>query len=91
MTQPLIMNSAHAYSFRPNPSVEAARMVNFSSACCARAVGTAYEPVLVPVVREQVETDRQTHTHTHTHTDTQTKYCNPRCACAPRVKTKWRD
>ena len=32
-----------------------------------------------------------THTHTHTqtqthrHTDTQTKYCNPRCACAPRV------
>ena len=28
-------------------------------------------------------TDRQTHTHTHT--DTQTKYCNPCCACAPRV------
>ena len=24
-------------------------------------------------------------TDTHTHTDTQTKYCNPRCACAPRV------
>ena len=21
----------------------------------------------------------------HTHTDTQTKYCNPRCACEPRV------
>ena len=31
-------------------------------------------------------TDTHTHTHTHTHTDTQTKYCNPRCACAPRVK-----
>jgi len=26
-----------------------------------------------------------THTHTDTHTDTQTKYCNPPCACAPRV------
>ena len=24
-------------------------------------------------------------THTHTHTDTQNDYCNPRCACAPRV------
>ena len=23
--------------------------------------------------------------HTDTHTNTQTKYCNPRCACAPRV------
>ena len=23
--------------------------------------------------------------HTHTQTHTQTKYCNPRCACAPRV------
>ena len=26
-----------------------------------------------------------THTHTHTHTDRQNDYCNPRCACAPRV------
>ena len=26
-----------------------------------------------------------THTDTHAHTDTQTKYCNPRCACVPRV------
>ena len=26
-----------------------------------------------------------TDTHTHTHTDTQAKYCNPRCACVPRV------
>ena len=26
-----------------------------------------------------------THTHTHRHTDTQNDYCNPRCACAPRV------
>ena len=25
----------------------------------------------------------QTHTHTHTHT--QDNYCNPRCACTPRV------
>ena len=24
-------------------------------------------------------------THTHTHTHTQNDYCNPRCACAPRV------
>ena len=24
-------------------------------------------------------------THTHTQTDTQNDYCNPRCACAPRV------
>ena len=23
--------------------------------------------------------------HTHRHTDTQNDYCNPRCACAPRV------
>ena len=23
--------------------------------------------------------------HTDTHTNTQTKYCNPRCACSPRV------
>ena len=27
--------------------------------------------------------DRHTHTHTHTHTET--KYCNPCCACMPRV------
>ena len=26
--------------------------------------------------------------HTHTQTDTQTKYCNPRCACAPRVNNR---
>ena len=41
------------------------------------------------------QTDRQTdththththHTHTHTHTHTQDNYCNPRCACVPRVK-----
>ena len=25
----------------------------------------------------------------HRHTDTQTKYCNPRCACVPRVN-KWK-
>ena len=30
-----------------------------------------------------METDR----HTHTQTDTQNDYRNPRCACAPRVKT----
>ena len=24
-------------------------------------------------------------THMHTHTDTQNDYCNPRCACVPRV------
>ena len=31
--------------------------------------------------------DRHTHTHTyiHTHTHTQEDYCNPLCACAPRV------
>ena len=28
------------------------------------------------------QTDRQTHTH---RLDTQNDYCNPRCACAPRV------
>ena len=30
---------------------------------------------------KRIETDRQTDRHT----DTQTKYCNPRCACVPRV------
>ena len=31
--------------------------------------------------------DRQTHIHTHTHIYVyiQDNYCNPRCACAPRV------
>ena len=29
--------------------------------------------------------DRQTHTHTYI----QDNYCNPRCACAPRVNEKW--
>ena len=28
------------------------------------------------------------HTDTHTDTHTQTKYCNPRCACAPRVNDR---
>ena len=31
----------------------------------------------------RISGDRQTHTHTQT--DTQNDYCNPRCACAPRV------
>ena len=31
------------------------------------------------------QTDRQTDKQTNRQTDTQTKYCNPRCACAPRV------
>ena len=26
--------------------------------------------------------------HTHTHTHTQDNYCNPRCACTPRVNNK---
>ena len=30
-----------------------------------------------------------THTHTHTHKDRQTNYCNPRCACVPRVNYSW--
>ena len=29
--------------------------------------------------------NRHTHTQTHIHADTQTKYCNPHCACGPRV------
>ena len=29
-------------------------------------------------------TDRQTHTHTHTRDN----YCNPLCACAPRVNNE---
>ena len=32
-----------------------------------------------------VQTYRQTHTHTHTHTHIRDNYCNPLCACAPRV------
>ena len=32
-------------------------------------------------VAARAVTDRKTHTHTHT----QSKYCNPHCACAPRV------
>ena len=32
------------------------------------------------------QTDRHTHTHTHTHT--QDNYCNPRCACMPRVNNE---
>ena len=31
------------------------------------------------------QTDRQTNRQTDEQTDTQTNYCNPRCACAPRV------
>ena len=36
------------------------------------------------------QTDKHTHTHTHTHTRTHTRdnYCNPLCACTPRVN-KW--
>ena len=30
-------------------------------------------------------------THTHTHTATQNDYCNPRCACAPRVNNTTSD
>ena len=29
--------------------------------------------------------DRQTDTHTYIHTYIHDNYCNPRCACAPRV------
>ena len=29
--------------------------------------------------------DRHTHTHTYIHTHTRDDYCNPLCACAPRV------
>ena len=32
-----------------------------------------------------VKSEMLSNRHTHTHTDTQTKYCNPRCASAPRV------
>ena len=35
--------------------------------------------------RCQIRANRHPHTHTHTHPHTQPKYCNPRCACAPRV------
>ena len=33
----------------------------------------------------RIVVDRQTDKQTNRQTDTQTKYCNPRCACAPRV------
>ena len=42
-----------------------------------------FRGLLLLVVAEMERTDRHTHTHTHTHT--QDNYCNPRCACAPRV------
>ena len=36
-------------------------------------------------MNNHVKSEMLSNRHTHTHTDTQTKYCNPRCACAPRV------
>ena len=33
----------------------------------------------------RIVVDRQTNRQTNRQTDTQTNYCNPRCACAPRV------
>ena len=33
----------------------------------------------------RIVVDRQTNKQTDKQTDTQTNYCNPRCACAPRV------
>ena len=66
-------------------------MVSFSSACCARAVGIAYEPVLVPVVQEQVETDRHTDRHTHTHTHRPSTVTLAAHARQGLIMTKWRD
>ena len=56
----------------------------FSSACCARVVVIAHEPVWC-LCSARISGDRQTHTHKHTHTDTENDYRNPRCACAPGV------
>ena len=50
-----------------------------------RPSSAAVKVSIVCGTNNHVKSEMLSNAHTHTHTDTQTKYCNPRCACAPRV------
>ena len=46
---------------------------------------SAAEVSIVCGTNNHVKSEMLSNTQTHRHTQTQTKYCNPRCACTPRV------
>ena len=50
---------------------------SFSCPCSTEAVDIAHKPPRTVACSARIVVDRQT--------DTQNDYCNPRCACAPRV------
>ena len=58
------------------------KSLNFRPSSAAEKVG------IVCGTNNLVKSEMLGDRHTDTHTDTQTKYCNPRCACAPRVNNR---
>ena len=50
-----------------------------------RPSSAAEKVSIVCGTNNHVQSEMLSNRHTDTQTDTQTKYCNPRCACAPRV------
>ena len=73
----------HAITFERSTFMKIAILK--SSQCGTEPRWYRFLAALLHVVAENVVTDRWMDRQTDGQTDLQTKYCNPRCACAPRV------